>query len=65
MGQDTSMKYVSDPPSATKLGLKAENGTKNALLELSDILKRLDPLPKLPENPTNVIDKDKFKTFLN
>ena len=39
--------------------------TKNALIELSDILKQSDPLPKLPENTTNVIDKDKFKTFLH
>ena len=56
---------LQDPPSTTKLGLKAGDERKNALLELSDILKQSDPLPKLPENTTNVIRKNKFKTFLN
>ena len=56
---------LQDPLSTTKLRLKAGDETKNAFSELSVILQQLDPLPKTPENTTDILSKNNFKIFLN
>ena len=55
---------LQDKPSTTTLGLQIGDTTRNALLEISNILQRTESLPKA-KPLFEVVDKEKINKFLH